>query len=134
MLRNNILIISVMFFVFACASLDQEKVNPERFDPHSNSNFNEIVITHMDINFDVDFDSQQLKGEIKYTLDNFSGTSRLILDTRDLSIDKIYIGNNKDLTTFTKSTTDPIKGEALTITIKPSTENVTIHYKTSPFC
>lgn len=102
------------------------------YDPHSYANFNDAIIKHMDMDLNVDFSSQQIHAKIKYTIENKTGTDKLILDSRNLKIETVTIGQEETPTTFMTGDFDKMLGEPLEININPSTEIVTIEYSTSP--
>lgn len=55
-------------------------------DPNSYANSHECVTTHLVLDWCVDFEEKKLKGHVALTLKATSACSRVILDTRDLSI------------------------------------------------
>lgn len=101
-------------------------------DPHSFSNLNEVVITHTDLNIEVDFISKTIKGFVCHTINNFSGTSSLVLDTRDLKIDKVILDGNAIPTEYEIGEKVQHLGQSLSIGVLPETKSVTIYYSSSP--
>ncbi len=100
-------------------------------DPHSFAEPEKVVVRHLDLNLKVDFKNKQLSGTAKLDIENLSGESELVLDSRDLSIEKITIDNGGE-TPFHLEAAEPVLGQALRIHIRPLTKQVTIIYKTSP--
>lgn len=100
-------------------------------DPHSFARPHEARITHMDLDLLVDFDQQQLSGEARFTIENLTGTDKLYLDTRDLDILAVSLGEGQDPTHFTLGETDPILGTPLVVDIMPDIKHVTITYRAS---
>ncbi len=98
-------------------------------DPHTYARNENAVIEHMDLELLVDFKTKKLKGVVKYTILN-NKSDKLILDSKDLDILKIYVGNEQRETGYTLSDPDPILGSALEIQIAPLTKIVEIHYET----
>ncbi|MDB4961125.1 MAG: aminopeptidase [Myxococcales bacterium] len=102
-----------------------------RRDPHSLSNPEQIVVTHLSLHLSVDFTTKILTGKARLTLAKREpSASTVILDTDGLSIDTVT-----DCTTAqpVPSTTAPVVkrlGQALTIT--PASDCVAIAYRTSP--
>src|SRR2546423_5680366 len=58
-------------------------------DYHSYANPSAVRVKHVDLDWDVLFDQKILKGSAVLTVARISQTDPLILDTRDLKIDKI---------------------------------------------
>ncbi len=100
-------------------------------DPHSHARPEEVVVTHIDLDLTVDFQHHVLKGWAKLTLENKTGSTRLLLDSRDLRIEKVVLDNGEE-TPFKLIPDKSFLGEALQITIQPNTRQVTIYYQTSP--
>ncbi len=100
-------------------------------DVHSHARPEEVVVTHIDLDLTVDFQHRILKGWAKLTLENKTGASTLVLDSRDLQIEKVVLDDGTE-TPFQLIPDKPFLGDALHITIKPTTKQVTIYYQTSP--
>ena len=101
-------------------------------DPHSFAKPDEAIVKHLDLDIVVDFETKILSGKATFKIENRKNVSRIILDTRDLTITKVTL--NKDETPAAFSLGEPVKylGSALTISINPQTEFITIHYTTRP--
>ncbi|MEM7101545.1 MAG: M1 family metallopeptidase [Bacteroidota bacterium] len=100
-------------------------------DPHSASRPAEAMTTHLNLNLKVDFDTKTLEGFARYKIDN-NQAHKLILDVRDLDIQKVTIGAIEKETTFELTEPKPFLGSGMSIDILPETEMVTVYYKTSP--
>ena len=98
-------------------------------DVHSYAEPDLVRVTHLDLDLTVDFEKQQLSGMASLTLDN-SGTDRLVLDTRDLDIRRVLLGESNEETTFEFGEEEPFVGQSLTIAIQPTTRTVHIDYAT----
>ncbi|HYN20596.1 MAG TPA: M1 family metallopeptidase [Thermoanaerobaculia bacterium] len=100
-------------------------------DPHSFSRPDEVAVDHLKLDLNVDFDQSQLAGRASLRLANHSGSDRLWLDTRDLTIQKVTLDDGAE-TRF--SLGEPVKflGRSLEIQIAPTTKWVHIDYATSP--
>ena len=106
-------------------------------DVHSYANPNSVRVTHVALDWTVLFDQKTIKGSA--TLDIESKATRkiqpLILDTRDLNIERIETSTNGKLfkkTTFQLGEADKILGSSLRIQIPPNTKKVRVFYSTSP--
>lgn len=121
--------------VSACSDKkQQESAKPmdSISDPHSFANSSDVVVTHLDLDIGVDFDKKQIAGSATLKINNKSGADKLVLDTRDLSIDKVTVGGEASEAAFELGEEVKHLGRALTIPIQSGTEQVTIHYSTSP--
>lgn len=101
-------------------------------DPHSYGNPDEVIIRHLDWTAVVNFEAKTLSATAVLTIENLTGTDSLVLDTRDLAIESITLGKEKEVTPFRIGQADSVFGAPLTITIKPGTNLVTISYQTKP--
>ncbi|PCJ66019.1 MAG: aminopeptidase [Bacteroidetes bacterium] len=100
-------------------------------DAHSYANSNDIRMTHLSLDLEVNFESKTLSGSAKLDIENYTGGTQLILDTRKLAIQKIILDGGVQ-TEFTLGEESSIFGTPLNITVTPQTKNVTIFYTTSP--
>jgi len=100
-------------------------------DAHSYANFNEARTTHLNLDLAVDFEQKVLSGKATWDIDKTKKAKELILDIGNLKIKEITLDSNI-ATQYTIGPVDSIKGQALTISLKPNTTSVTIHYSTSP--
>ncbi|HEX5702507.1 MAG TPA: M1 family metallopeptidase [Pyrinomonadaceae bacterium] len=104
-------------------------------DYHSFANPAAVRVRHVDLDWDVLFDQKILKGSATLTVERTSPTEPLILDTRDLKIEKVETSGNGTTYaagTFTVGASDPILGASLTIPLPANATRVRIHYSTSP--
>jgi leukotriene-A4 hydrolase len=104
-------------------------------DIHSYANPNVISVTHADLDWTVLFDQKTIKGTATLDIVRNNKTAPLILDTRDLNIEKVETsanGKNFTATTFQLGTADKILGAPLTIEVPASVKKVRIYYSTSP--
>jgi leukotriene-A4 hydrolase len=103
-------------------------VSSER-DLHSFSEPWRVRVLHCSLELDVDFQSRQLHGTARFTLERFDPGAPLVLDTRDLHIQEVTA---TEPLTFALGPRDPILGSALTIQLPPGTDSVLVRYSTSP--
>ena len=101
-------------------------------DYHSYANANEVQIKHISLDLEVNFDNKVISGTATLQVERLqTDVKTLILDTRDLSIEKIQ-AQGKDLP-FSLYAADPYMGAKLEITLPAAPHNsLTIHYATSP--
>jgi aminopeptidase N len=100
-------------------------------DPHSCSRPNEIVVQHLALDLEVDFESHRLSGSATLDLEHrMPGADQLLLDTWQLEIQRVTDVHGAELT-FAVGEHDPALGSALTIDVGDLDE-VVVHYVTSP--
>jgi leukotriene-A4 hydrolase len=104
-------------------------------DFHSYANPTAVRVRHLDLDWDVLFDQKILKGTAILTVERVSSTDPLILDTRDLKIEKVETSVDAAAYspgTFTVGPSDKILGAPLTIPLPAKATRVRIHYSTAP--
>ena len=129
-----ILLLALVFIGEGCNSNDQSanaSFGKLSKDAHSFANFNEARTTHLNLDLTVDFAQKVLQGKATWDIEKTAKAKKLILDIGDLSIHEITLDSGITAQ-YTIGSADSIKGKALTISLKPTTTRVTIHYSTSP--
>lgn len=117
---------------YAALLLASSLVAAQNTDPHSFSNFDQTKVTHIDLDLNVDFASSTLAGSATLHFKRLDkNATKLVLDTRDLTIGNITADNGASLP-YTLGKVDPNLGQPLTITIPKSTDSVKVYYRTSP--
>ncbi|MEP1231175.1 MAG: M1 family metallopeptidase [Litorimonas sp.] len=105
-------------------------------DKFTYANYDELRVTHVDLNLDVNFDSKTLDGVATLDITRIKeGVTTLTLDTKDLTIKsvEIFAGDISDGEVgFALEAADKVLGQALTIPIGLQTDRVKINYTTSP--
>ncbi|PWT91038.1 MAG: aminopeptidase [Acidobacteria bacterium] len=101
-------------------------------DVHTLSRPEEVIVKHLDLDVTVDFESQQISGRTTLEIENLKSVSELYLDTDQLTIESITLGDKKASTAFRLTEPVPYLGRALIIQIQPDTKLVHVHYRTSP--
>ncbi len=110
-------------------------INVAAQDSHSYANPSAVRVRHIDLDWDVLFDQKILKGTTTLTIERTSQTDPLILDTRELKIERVETsvnGQSYTPATFDVGTSDKILGAPLTIPLPDKATRVRIHYSTSP--
>lgn len=129
MKKALILAITCFTILTNCKQPEEKKLMKKYAEElHSHAQPNNAVITHLDLNIDVDFNSQIITGTATYNINN-NGTSEIILDAKYLEISEVKADNEK--TTFTLGDMDEQLGQPLTIAIKENTKKIAITYKTT---
>jgi leukotriene-A4 hydrolase len=105
-------------------------------DPHSFAQPDKVTVNALVLDLDVSFEKHQLAGSAELMLDWHDAAAReLVLDTRDLSIEKVEREDESGgwrETAFTLDKPDPMLGAALRIALKRQSAKVRIVYKSSP--
>jgi leukotriene-A4 hydrolase len=101
-------------------------------DNHSFANFDEVIVTHLQLDLSTDFSKKILSGNVTLNLKNKKKATKLVLDSRDLNIQKITLDAQKIPAEFSLGNEVKFLGRPLTISITAKTKKVTIYYSTSP--
>ena len=100
-------------------------------DPHSFARPDEARVTDVALDLTADFTAHTLRGTATLTLAIASGAREVVLDTKGLAIASV---NDQDggALTFRLGAVDPLLGQPLIVSLRPSSTKVTVHYTTSP--
>ncbi len=129
-LKKTTLFITISVLILAC-SHQEISVMPDLIPKnHSYSNYDSINLKHLYLNLKVDFNKKILKGKVVYTLENINNLSYLILDTKNLKIEKVLLEDSAN-TAWSEGEENDILGKALVIQINSNTQKVAIYYQTT---
>src|SRR5579859_572970 len=120
-----------------CACSTPEVPLPEENgkDIHTFSEPEKVRVKHIDLDLEALFDRKILQGTATLTVERRSPNAPLILDSRDLSIEKVEVskdGRQFTATTFELGKPEPFLGSAVTIPLPADGRMVRIAYATSP--
>ncbi len=101
-------------------------------DPHSFSNPAEVVVRSISLDLTADFEKRTLSGSATLHVENLAHATRLVLDTRDLDIRSVTLGDASSPAKYTLGEEKVPLGRPLTVEILPDTKIVTVDYATSP--
>jgi leukotriene-A4 hydrolase len=126
----------LFFLAITCLSIlsscnqPKEKMTAKTYteESHSYAQPNEAVITHLDLDIDVDFDAQVISGTATYDIVN-NAASQIILDSKFLDIKEVTADG--EATTFELGEMDKTLGQPLTIDIQEDTQKITVTYNTT---
>jgi leukotriene A-4 hydrolase/aminopeptidase len=130
---KSILSAALVISVFSACHSKQKNVEKtmHNIDHHSFAKPEEAVVKHLKLDLNVDFASKQLSGYAELSIENIGKVNTLHLDTRDLTIDSVWLDDNMP-TSFELGKPVEFLGSDLAIAIKPTTKKVRIKYSTSP--
>ncbi|MEI2693967.1 MAG: M1 family metallopeptidase [Saprospiraceae bacterium] len=117
----------------SCKQHSNHKLLIPEDDPHSFSNPEQSKVLHLDLDLNLNFDSNQIQGIVKLHLAPGHGDT-LVLDNMDLEILEVQLiqGTSDLKANFYQLPKDPVLGSALVIPLNATTESVQITYKSSP--
>ena len=100
-------------------------------DVHSYARPNDVRVTHVALDLGADFAAKTLHGSATLTLNRARGVDEVVLDTRDLAIEKVTDSNQQPLR-FLLGDSDPILGRSLTVQLPAGVTEIVVAYRTSP--
>ncbi|MBM3759033.1 MAG: M1 family metallopeptidase [Acidobacteria bacterium] len=127
-------LVGVALLLAGCAPKIEEVKTNVTFaeDVHSYAKPAEARVLHSELDLKVDFEKKILEGSVVHKID---GKGRIVLDTKDLHIDKVEAsadGQKFDSARFALGQTDKILGAPLEVTLPEGTKFIKITYATSP--
>jgi len=126
------LMLTFLLFMSGCHRPATGPAETASSDPSSFANYAAVSVTHLDLDLTVAFPRKTLSGVATLTIENKTGTDRLVLDTRGLTIHSITLGNQGTEAAYTLGEAVPVFGRMLTVYLTPETKRVSIQYTTSP--
>ncbi|WP_323788531.1 hydrolase/aminopeptidase [Psychroserpens sp.] len=129
-LTKNAILFTLLLLVFGCQPDPKEKIQAVNYaeELHSYARPNTSAIKHLNLDIDVDFNSEIIKGIATYSIENQNATE-IILDTKFLEIDAVEADGKP--TTFKLGEFDEQLGQSLTIAITNATKSISINYRTT---
>ena len=103
-------------FMFVSCAPDPAGSDDPSIDFHSYANSAKARVTHVDLDLEVDFDARRLHGSC--TLDVEGSDGDIVLDTRDLAIDRVEVSDDGESfreAAFHLAAPDPVLGSPLRI-------------------
>jgi leukotriene-A4 hydrolase len=105
-------------------------------DPHSYAALGPLRVRHLRLQLTVDFAQRTLAGTATWWLADptVAGPTTLVLDTHDLLLDAVSLGENAGgpATPYHLGTPDEVLGQALHIEVPAGAVAITIAYRTTP--
>ncbi len=123
------------FFAFIFGAIFT--INAQTFadDIHSYAKPNQVRVSHVNLDWTISFEQKSIKGMATLNIVRTDKNAPLILDTRDLNIEKIETSANGKTfqpTTFELGIIDKILGAPLTVKLPANAKQVRIFYSTNP--
>ncbi|WDI31156.1 M1 family metallopeptidase [Hyphococcus flavus] len=104
-------------------------------DPFTYANYQDVRVTHVDLDLAVDFETKTLTGTAELDFERLSDdVSALVLDANDLNIEMIETHADGDwvTTSYDLGADDDIMGSRLEIALPDGADKVRVTYATSP--
>lgn len=98
-------------------------------DLHSHARPDHVKVRHFELDLDLDFDQQVVRGSVTHHLTRYDPNAPLLLDTEGLAIARVTAGEAE--LPFQLGPADPHLGRALQIELPPGCQTVTVHYATA---
>ena len=99
-------------------------------DQHSYARPEAAVIKHLSLDLAVDFSSKKLSGTASYDIEVKEGADSIILDTRDLDIQKVSVDGKE--TPFTLGSAKEWLGQPLAVPVNVNSKKLVVSYSTRP--
>jgi leukotriene-A4 hydrolase len=131
MINKQLYIYLLSILLLACIGCGTKpSTDTKRVNNHSYSNYLQVKTTHLDWDATINFEKKIIEATAIWHFKNFGKSKQLILDTKNLKIQKVIIAQKE--IAFTIDTTDhKYLGSALTIPITENDSIVKIIYTTS---
>jgi leukotriene-A4 hydrolase len=100
-------------------------------DTHSYARPHQARVTSLHLDLHVDFGARRLRGRASLSLTRSPGSTSIVLDTRDLRIDRVTDSHDNPLT-FRLGGTDAVLGAPLEVALPPDVAGIHIDYETPP--
>lgn len=127
--KNALFVVTTLIFMTSCTEENKEPKEAKYVEePHSYAQPNDAVITHLDLDIDVNFDKEVISGTASYDIEN-NNASEIILDAKNLVIEKVQ-ADGKD-TEFSLGEFNNDLGQPLVIKITPETKRIAVFYQTT---
>ena len=124
------LLLSATFGLSSCSNHELSKLPKLIVKHHSYSKPDSIQLTHMDLDLTVSFEKKQLEGKVIVHFKNPYQLPFLILDTRQLAIEKVLLQDSIE-TSWSLGEDRPVLGQALVIELPKNAKSVAVYYHTT---
>ena len=128
---KKIFLLILFLVTIACQKKDSVQKTTTVKDEHTFSKPDQAVVKHLDLDINVNFDTQTISGKASWQIDNISKGNEIIFDENTLTITKVTLGDDEKETKFELGKEVELHGKPLHITIEPNTTKVNIYYNTN---
>ena len=128
---KKIFLLILFLVTIACQKKDSVQKTITVKDEHTFSKPDQAVVKHLDLDINVNFDTQTISGKASWQIDNISKGNEIIFDENTLTITKVTLGDDEKETKFELGKEVELHGKPLHITIEPNTTKVNIYYNTN---
>lgn len=107
----------------------------EIHDPFTYANYEDVSVTHVSLDLNVDFEAKVISGSAELSLRRARrGVESVVLDANDLSIETVEVHKDEQWLTaaYTLGPDDPVMGSRFEIALPVGADKVRIAYATSP--
>ena len=101
-------------------------------DPHSFSRPDEVAVSHVALDLDVDFERRVIAGRATLRLERHGSADELWLDTRGLDVAAVFLDNEDTRADFRLGQPREWDGRPLIVDLGPATRSVLVDYATGP--
>ena len=101
-------------------------------DPHSFADPSKARVTHLQWTASVNMDEKIIRAIATWTIEVSDGADTIVLDTKDLNIEKIVCDDDSQPAAYRLGEQDNIMGQVLMIPLKPATHRISVYYSTHP--
>lgn len=115
------------------AVFDAPTTQPE--DVFTYSNYNAVRVTNADFDLTADFDAKTFSGSVVLDIEYLeTGTETLILDTDDLTIERVegWTGDSWGEVSYSLGDDDPMLGAPLEVSLEEKPDRIRVIYATDP--
>ena len=130
--RRVLLCAPLVAWLVACSARDRDAPPPPSRDPHSFSRPDEVAVTHLALDVDVDFERRVIEGRATLSLDHRSASRELWLDTRDLDVAAVFLDDEQHPAVFRLGEELDWVGRPLIVEIDADTRAVLVDYASRP--
>ena len=133
MLKSILAIIILSTIAWSCINKPKKEMTiTTRKDPHSFAIIEEAFVKHLALKLEVDFDQKIIKGSATLTIERKNNSTKIHLDSRDLTIDSVKSAEGDIDLKFELKKPIAFLGSELIIDLLPETKKIIIFYSTSP--
>src|SRR5690606_6463505 len=131
-LRNRLFYVGLFLSLVGCTINEgestQEQSGNMTNDPHPFARPPAPVMTHLNWEGSVDFEKRRIDAVARISIAGNDDTKKLILDTKNLNIQSVTLGEAEDTATFLLGEGNEHMGQPLQIDITPKTKIVNVYY------